>query len=171
MPPAEILSTVPASPEQLDKGLCTSSRISPSETFGTVYFEHSLTSFRLFTKLLVNHLLAFAVKMSDRSTPEEDSQAPTTAPSSPPDLASVDAGLDDGEVRKMKEEDRKARADNRRDEVKRQKNLAIRRKRAQQETAADREAKAKQLESLLAKSAVSSNRYRPCYLVHNNVGP
>ena len=67
-----------------------------------------------------------------------------------------DAGLDDEEIRKIKEEDRKARADNKRDELKRQKNLAIRRKKAQQETAADREAKAKQLESLLAKSAVCS---------------
>jgi hypothetical protein len=97
--------------------------------------------------------------MSDRSTPDEDSQAPTTAPSSPPDLAPMDkgdAGLDDNEIRKIKEEDRKARADNKRDELRRVKTLAIRRKRAEQETAADREVKAKQLESLLAKSAVCS---------------
>jgi hypothetical protein len=94
--------------------------------------------------------------MSDRSTPDEDSQPPTTAPSSPPDLSLTDAVLDDEEIQKIKDEDRKARIKNKRDELKRQKNLAIRRKRAQQETAADREAKAKQLESLLAKSAVSS---------------
>jgi hypothetical protein len=94
--------------------------------------------------------------MSGISTSKESSQAPTTAPSSPPDLPPRDSGLDDEEIRKLKEEDRKARAANKQDEVKRQKkNLAIRRKRAQQESAADRETKAKQLESLLAKSAVS----------------
>ncbi len=65
-----------------------------------------------------------------------------------------DTGLDDDEIRTIKEEDRKARAENKTDELKRQKNLAIRRRRTLQETAADREAKAKQLESLLAKSAV-----------------
>jgi hypothetical protein len=93
--------------------------------------------------------------MSGISTSKESSQAPTTAPSSPPDLPPRDSGLDE-EIRKLKEEDRKARAANKQDEVKRQKkNLAIRRKRAQQESAADRETKAKQLESLLAKSAVS----------------
>jgi len=95
--------------------------------------------------------------MSDRSTPEEDSQAPTTAPSSPPDLAPAekhDNGLGDDEIRKLKEEERKARVENNREELRRQKAVAIRRKRARQESASDREAKARQLESLLAKSAV-----------------
>jgi ATP-dependent DNA helicase len=110
----------------------------------------------------VTHCFVIVVKMSDKSTPDEDSRAPTTAPSSPPDLAPMekgDAGLGDDEIRKLKEEDRKARADNKRDELKRQK---IRRKKAQQESAADREAKAKQLESLLAKSAVCSTSYYIC---------
>jgi len=119
------------------------------------------------SKLCLIYFFAVAVKMSYRSTPDEDSQAPTTAPSSPPDLAPMDtddAGLNDDEIRKIKEEDRKARADNQRDELRRQKTLAIRRKRALQETAADREAKAKQLESLLAKSAVCSITHCVCYL-------
>jgi hypothetical protein len=110
--------------------------------------------------------------MSDRSTPDEDSQAPTTAPSSPPDLAPMEKGdtdLDDAEIKKIKEEDRKARADNKRDELKRHKNLATRRKKALQETAADREAKAKQLESLLAKSAVSSIHQYLYYLIDTNI--
>lgn len=97
--------------------------------------------------------------MSDRTTPDRDSQAPTTAPSSPPDLAPVDqsnAVINDDEFRKLKEEDRKAHTANQREELRRQKGLVARRKRAQQENAADREAKAKQLESLLAKSAVLS---------------
>jgi ATP-dependent DNA helicase len=120
----------------------------------------------------LSYLFPLAVKMGDRSTPDEDSQAPTTAPSSPPDLAPMDkgdAGLDDDEIRKIKEEDRKARTDNKRDELRRQKTLAVRRKRAQQETPADREAKAKQLESLLAKSAVCSNAHCVCYLGDANV--
>jgi hypothetical protein len=93
--------------------------------------------------------------MSDRSTPEEDSQAPTTAPSSPPDLAPAKQHgnvLEDDEIRKIREEERKARAENNREELRRQKSLAIRRKKAQQESRSDREAK--ELESLLAKSAV-----------------
>src|SRR5450432_2706016 len=95
--------------------------------------------------------------MSDRSTPEEDSQAPTTAPSSPPDLAPAKQHgnvLEDDEIRKLREDERKARAENNREELRRQKSLAIRRKKAQQESRSDREAKAKELESLLAKSAV-----------------
>jgi hypothetical protein len=99
------------------------------------------------------------VEMSDRSTPEADSLAPTTAPSSPPDLPSSDkiyTGLEDDEIRKLKEEDRKARDANKKEDLKRQKALAIKRKKARQESAADREAKARQLESLLAKSAVCS---------------
>lgn len=62
--------------------------------------------------------------------------------------------FDDDNIRKLKEEDKRAHAENQREELRRQKNLATRRKKAQQESAADREAKARQLESLLAKSAV-----------------
>ncbi len=98
--------------------------------------------------------------MSDRSTPGGDSQAPTTAPSSPPDVTvteNLDIGLDNDEVQKLKEEEKRARAENAREELRRQKILANKRKKAPAESAADREAKAKELETLLAKSAVGSN--------------
>ena len=98
--------------------------------------------------------------MSDRSTPEADSLAPTTAPSSPPDTPSSDkihTGLEDDEIRKLKEEDRKAREANKKEDLKRQKALTNEGEKARQESAADREAKAKQLESLLALSVGCSN--------------
>ena len=87
--------------------------------------------------------------------------APTTAPSSPPDLPPSDKaydGLDDDEILKLKAEDRKAREANKKEELKRQRALTAKRKKARQESAADREAKARQLESLLAKSAVCSRQ-------------
>jgi hypothetical protein len=68
----------------------------------------------------------------------------------------VDMGLvlDADEVKRLQEEEKKAHAQNERDEIKRQRALAMKRKKAREESAEERARKAKQLDSLLAKSAV-----------------
>jgi len=101
--------------------------------------------------------------MSDRSTSSgRDSLAPTTAPSSPPDLAVMDGfkpedGLSDEVLKGLKEEEKQAREANTREEFRRHKALAIRRKKEfENGDEQARKAKAVQLEELLNKSEVCS---------------
>jgi hypothetical protein len=100
--------------------------------------------------------------MSDESA-SESPRSPTTAPSSPPDIGQtngVDMGLmlDVDEVKRLQEEEKKAHAQNEREEIKRRKALAMKRKKTREESAEERALKAKQLDSLLAKSAVCSTK-------------
>jgi ATP-dependent DNA helicase len=95
--------------------------------------------------------------MIDRSS-SESPQSPTTAPSSPPDIwlpdaAGIDPMFEDG-AKQLKEEEEMARVQNERDENKRRKALAAKRNKTGEESAEERNRKAKQLDSLLAKSAV-----------------
>jgi ATP-dependent DNA helicase len=87
-------------------------------------------------------------------TPE--SRAPTTAPSSPPEEPEFDIEFATIEEKALYEEDKKARLQNERAEERRRK-LAAKKKTAVQESKPEREAKAKQLEELLKKSAAFSD--------------
>jgi ATP-dependent DNA helicase len=103
------------------------------------------------------------INMSDRSTPSgDDSMAPTTAPSSPPDLADVagpkqDMGVSDEVLKSLKEEEKQAREANNLEELRRHKALALRRKKEfESGDERARKAKAAQLEELLNKSEAFS---------------
>lgn len=86
------------------------------------------------------------------------STAPTTAPSSPPPAELPDENFNDEiyEEKDVLEEERKARLANERDRIQRQKKLAAKRKREREDSKESRDAKAKQLDELLAKSAVNT---------------
>lgn len=100
--------------------------------------------------------------MAPKSTEDDsmESQTPTTAPSSPPDLGVEEPPvtsniLDDEQLKKIGAEEKKAHLQNKRTELARQKRLAAKKSRVLGKEAA--EAKARELDELLAKSAAFSN--------------
>ncbi|KAI9736098.1 MAG: hypothetical protein M1818_006274 [Claussenomyces sp. TS43310] len=101
--------------------------------------------------------------MTEESTPDSDSesQAPTTAPSSPPDMEKPqdtdDSLIDDDTIQKIRDEERAARVANQKAEAANRKRLAAKRKKARAQSFEEREKQAKQLDELLAKSAAFSD--------------
>lgn len=91
------------------------------------------------------------------------STEPTTAPSSPPpaEPLDLDENVDEEiyEDKDVLEEEKKARLANEREQIQRQKKLAAKRKRDKDESKDARDAKARQLDELLAKSAVCIDDY------------
>ncbi|KFY00213.1 hypothetical protein O988_03439 [Pseudogymnoascus sp. VKM F-3808] len=100
--------------------------------------------------------------MAPKSTEDDsmESRTPTTAPSSPPDLGVEEPPvtsnlLDDEQLKQIGAEEKKAHLQNKRTELARQKRLAAKKSRVLGKEAA--EAKARELDELLAKSAAFSN--------------
>ncbi|KAG8356800.1 hypothetical protein FVEN_g5469 [Fusarium venenatum] len=90
---------------------------------------------------------------STASSPRSDSRLPTSTPSSPPESNDDLEGADDALVR----EEQEARAENDKNEEKRRQTLLKGKKKKKAETRAEREAKARELDDLLAKSAAFSD--------------
>ncbi|KFZ24240.1 hypothetical protein V502_01276 [Pseudogymnoascus sp. VKM F-4520 (FW-2644)] len=100
--------------------------------------------------------------MAPKSTEGDsmESRTPTTAPSSPPDLGVEEPPatsnlLNDEQLKQIGAEEKKAHLQNKRTELARQKRLAAKKSRVLGKEAA--EAKARELDELLAKSAAFSN--------------
>ncbi|KAL5348192.1 putative ATPase [Pseudogymnoascus australis] len=100
--------------------------------------------------------------MAPKSTEDDsmESRTPTTAPSSPPDLGVEEPPatsnlLNDDQLKQIGAEEKKAHLQNKRTELARQKRLAAKKSRVLGKEAA--EAKARELDELLAKSAAFSN--------------
>lgn len=100
--------------------------------------------------------------MAPKSTEDDsmESRTPTTAPSSPPDLGVEEPPatsnlLNDEQLKQIGAEEKKAHLQNKRTELARQKRLAAKKSRVLGKEAA--EAKARELDELLAKSAAFSN--------------
>ncbi|KFZ10452.1 hypothetical protein V501_05192 [Pseudogymnoascus sp. VKM F-4519 (FW-2642)] len=100
--------------------------------------------------------------MALKSTEDDsmESRTPTTAPSSPPDLGVEEPPatsnlLNDEQLKQIGAEEKKAHLQNKRTELARQKRLAAKKSRVLGKEAA--EAKARELDELLAKSAAFSN--------------
>lgn len=94
---------------------------------------------------------------SDAESTMSTSQIPTTAPSSPPQADDEDE-FDDAMIEKqLLEEEASARAENSLAEEKRLKALAQKKKRGKAETKTERDAKARELDELLMKSAAFSD--------------
>ncbi|ELR09440.1 hypothetical protein VC83_01913 [Pseudogymnoascus destructans] len=100
--------------------------------------------------------------MAPKSTEDDsmESRTPTTAPSSPPDVGVEEPPatsnlLNDEQLKQIGAEEKKAHLQNRRTELARQKRLAAKKSRVLGKEAA--EAKARELDELLAKSAAFSN--------------
>lgn len=102
------------------------------------------------------------VRMGRKTGQDNDSmesQTPTTAPSTPPDteaeeLPATSKILGDEEIKRMEQEERKAHLQNKRAQLAKQKRLAAKDRVLDKETS---EAKARELDELLAKSAAFSN--------------
>ncbi|KAF4453371.1 hypothetical protein F53441_3967 [Fusarium austroafricanum] len=91
---------------------------------------------------------------SDSSSGRSNSRLPTTAPSSPPSEVQDDLeGADDALIK----EEQAAREENAKSEEKRRQALLRKKKRNKAETKSEREAKARELDDLLAKSAAFSD--------------
>ncbi|KAF9776661.1 hypothetical protein IL306_005128 [Fusarium sp. DS 682] len=91
---------------------------------------------------------------SNSSSARSNSRLPTSVPSSPPPAHDDDLeGADDALVK----EEQEARAENEKAEEKRRQALLKRKKKKKAETKAEREAKARELDDLLAKSAAFSD--------------
>ncbi|WZH42875.1 SNF2 family N-terminal domain-containing protein [Fusarium acuminatum] len=91
---------------------------------------------------------------SDSSSGRSNSRLPTSIPSSPPSEAQDDLdGADDALVK----EEQDARAENEKAEEKRRQALLKKKKKKKAETKSEREAKARELDDLLAKSAAFSD--------------
>jgi ATP-dependent DNA helicase len=99
--------------------------------------------------------MASSSSVGDRS-PDLESRLPTSAPSSPPEQPIDDMKFATTEEKAMYEEEKKAQAENDRAEERRRK-LALKKKRQIQESKAEREAKAKQLDDLLMNCAKFSD--------------
>ncbi|CAJ0541499.1 Ff.00g080810.m01.CDS01 [Fusarium sp. VM40] len=98
--------------------------------------------------------MATSKSPSDSSSGRSNSRLPTSIPSSPPSEAHDDLdGADDALVKE--EED--ARAENEKAEEKRRQALLKKKKKKKAETKSEREAKARELDDLLAKSAAFSD--------------
>ncbi|KAH8804756.1 SNF2 family N-terminal domain-containing protein [Xylogone sp. PMI_703] len=100
-------------------------------------------------------------KISDEGTdsPDTESRLPTSTPSSPPDVGAdeeIDPDLATAEEKQMIEEEKRAHIANEKAEERRRKQV-LRKRKDIQETKAEREAKARQLEELLNKSAAFSD--------------
>ena len=100
--------------------------------------------------------------MAPKTTEDDsvESRTPTTAPSSPPDLGVEEPPatsnlLNDEQLKQIGAEEKKAHLQNKRTELARQKRLAAKKSRVLGKEAA--EAKARELDELLAKSAAFSN--------------
>ncbi|OBT73328.1 hypothetical protein VF21_08391 [Pseudogymnoascus sp. 05NY08] len=100
--------------------------------------------------------------MAPKSTEDDsmESRTPTTAPSSPPDVGVEEPPatsnlLNDEQLKQIGAEEKKAHLQNKRTELARQKRLAAKKSRVLGKEAA--EAKARELDELLAKSAAFSN--------------
>lgn len=100
--------------------------------------------------------------MAPKTTEDDsvESRTPTTAPSSPPDLEVEEPPatsnlLNDEQLKQIGAEEKKAHLQNKRTELARQKRLAAKKSRVLGKEAA--EAKARELDELLAKSAAFSN--------------
>ncbi|KFY60942.1 hypothetical protein V497_03250 [Pseudogymnoascus sp. VKM F-4516 (FW-969)] len=100
--------------------------------------------------------------MAPKSTEDDsmESRTPTTAPSSPPDIGVEEPPvasnlLNDEQLKQIGAEEKKAHLQNKRTELARQKRLAAKKSRVLGKEAA--EAKARELDELLAKSAAFSN--------------
>lgn len=88
------------------------------------------------------------------SSARSNSRLPTSVPSSPPEANEEDLeGADDALVK----EEQEARAENEKNEEKRRQALLKKKKKKKAETKAEREAKARELDDLLAKSAAFSD--------------
>ncbi|UZP40748.1 hypothetical protein NXS19_008564 [Fusarium pseudograminearum] len=90
---------------------------------------------------------------STASSPRSESRLPTSIPSSPPDSNDDLEGADDALVK----EEQEARAENDKNEEKRRQALMKKKKKKKAETKSEREAKARELDDLLAKSAAFSD--------------
>lgn len=90
---------------------------------------------------------------STASSPRSESRLPTSIPSSPPDSDDGLEGADDALVK----EEQEARAENDKNEEKRRQALLKKKKKKKAETKSEREAKARELDDLLAKSAAFSD--------------
>ena len=98
-------------------------------------------------------------RKAGRDNDSMESQTPTTAPSTPPDteaeeLPATSKILGDEEIKRMEQEERKAHLQNKRAQLAKQKRLAAKDRVLDKETS---EAKARELDELLAKSAAFSN--------------
>jgi hypothetical protein len=107
--------------------------------------------------------------MTGRTTPEP-ADSNSIAPSSPPEVEKLEDTqrsplFGDDEIKKLKEEEKQARVANQNEERQRQKKLALKYKKKPREVSkAEREIQAKQLDELLAKSAVSiAEKSRFCF--------
>ncbi|KAI1063287.1 hypothetical protein LB507_005683 [Fusarium sp. FIESC RH6] len=87
------------------------------------------------------------------SSPSSNSRLPTSVPSSPPETNDDLEGADDALVK----EEQEARAENEKNEEKRRQALLKKKKKKKAETKSEREAKARELDDLLAKSAAFSD--------------
>ncbi|CAG7562739.1 unnamed protein product [Fusarium equiseti] len=87
------------------------------------------------------------------SSPRSNSRLPTSVPSSPPETNDDLEGADDALVK----EEQEARAENEKNEEKRRQALLKKKKKKKAETKSEREAKARELDDLLAKSAAFSD--------------
>ncbi|RGP75085.1 hypothetical protein FLONG3_5769 [Fusarium longipes] len=90
---------------------------------------------------------------STSSSARSDSRLPTSVPSSPPEPNEDLEGADDALVK----EEEEARAENEKNEEKHRQALLKKRKKKKAETKSEREAKARELDDLLAKSAAFSD--------------
>ncbi|KAF4495912.1 proliferation associated SNF2 [Fusarium agapanthi] len=91
---------------------------------------------------------------SNSSSPRSNSRLPTSVPSSPPSEQQDDLeGADEALIK----EEQEARLENERNEEKRRQAMLKRKKKKKAETKSEREAKARELDDLLAKSAAFSD--------------